>query len=239
MAIDQHASNLIDLTVKTFNGNVTNVSPLDGMSLLDSWISFLETDEQDNSALSAGLSNLKAIIQEGGNIDSAEVVGILGDLTTQTKQISNTVETENKPELNSLVDALQSFSHLVDGSGGPARTGGQAPMTSTVGGESTNSGVGASALSDTDDDDLSDRNGGTVDEDSTIDMDDTTGSDGGAPEANAPEKPTTRSSAQTGDSGYSSGSGTSRSDTSRVDGPGLSGGTGDSDTAQSGGRSQY
>lgn len=234
MALDQHASNLIDLTVKTFNGDVTNVSPIDGMSLLDSWISFLQTDKQENGALSSGLNNLKAVIQEGGTIDSVEIKEILDDLTSQTKQISDKVETDNKPQLNSLVTALQSFGHLVDGSGGPAKTGGQAPMMSTVGGESTNSGVGISSMADTDDDDLSDRNGGTVDEDSTIDMDDTTGSDGGAPEANAPEKPSTQSSVQTGDSSYSSGSGTSR-----VDGPGLSGGTGDSDTAQSGGRSQY
>ena len=239
MAFDQHASTLIDLTVKTFNGDETSVSPMDGMSLLDSWISFLHTDSQSNSSLTDRLSNLKAIIQEGGNIDSTQITEIIGDLTSQTKQISDTVEAENKPKLNSLVTALQSFSHLVDGSGGPAKTGGQAPMTSTVGGESTNSGVGVSALSDTDDDDLSDRNGGTVDEDPTINMDDTTGSDGGAPEANAPEKAGTRSSDQTGDSSYSSGSGMSRSDTSRIDGPGLSGGTGDSDTAQSGGRSQY
>lgn len=70
-----------------------------------------------------------------------------------------------------------------------------------------------------------------VDKTPVVDMDDTTGSDGG------PKKD--RSSDETGDSGYATEPNESRSDTNRVSGSGISGGTGDTATTQSGGRSQY
>lgn len=234
MALNQHASNLIDLTVKAFDGSATSISPTDGMSLIDSWISFLEADKQDNSSVTTGLNELKAELQSG-SLDGTSVQRILNNLIDQANQLINAADVENKSKLHSLTDALESFSQQIGGSGQPANTGGQAPMTSTVGGESTNSGVGASALNTDDgDDDLSNRNGGTVDQDPEIDMDDTTGSDGG------PSKDRfSGDSDETGDSSYSSQPARSRSDTSRVDGMGISGGTGDTATTQSGGRSQY
>ena len=232
MALNQHASNLIDLTIKAFGGNSTSISPTDGISLIDSWIGFLQTDDQQNSAVTNGLNELKAELQSGSP-DGTSIQKILNDLVNQTNQLINAADMENKPELNSLTDALQTLTQQVSGSGKPANTGGQAPMTSTVGGESTNSGVGASAFGN-DDDDLADRNGGTVDKESTTDMDDTTGSNGGSS-----EKRFSGESDDTGDSSYQARPGESRSDSARVDGSGISGGTGDSDTAQSGGRSQY
>ncbi|MBD2751620.1 hypothetical protein [Spirosoma validum] len=233
MALDQHASNLITLTVKAFDGSATSVSPMDGMSLIDSWTSFLKTDNQQNSSVISGLDELKAELQSG-NLDGTSIQRILNNLVDQSSQLIKAVGTENKSELTPLTDALQSFSQQAGGSGKPANTGGQAPMTSTVGGESTNRGIGASAFDTTDDDDLSDRNGGTVDTDPEIDMDDTTGSDG------RPEKDRLSGDPdETGDSSYSSQPSQSRSDTSRVSGIGISGGSGDTSTSQSGGRSQY
>ena len=72
-----------------------------------------------------------------------------------------------------------------------------------------------------------------VDNSPPVDMDDLTGSDGGAAE-------TDNTSDSEGDSlDPRRGSNESRSDTARIDGPGISGGTGDADSSQSGGRSQY
>ena len=235
MAIDQHASNLINTTVNAFNGDITSISPVDGISLIDSWISFLKTADQGDKSIVSGLSELKAELQSG-TIDGTQVQSILKGLTEQTSQITKKADGDSQPKLNSLSEALQSFSQLLDGSK-KANTGGQAPMTSTVGGESTNSGTGISAV-DTNADDLSDRNGGTISNDSTVDMDDTTGSNGGSQEDRFSGDNYTDNS-QSGNGDNSSVSHSSRSDTSRVAGIGVSGGTGDTDSSQSGGRSQY
>ena len=160
MALNQHASNLIDITVKAFNGDVTSISPTDGLSLIDSWISFLQADGQANNGLANSLSELKAELKSG-NLDGAAIERILTDLTKQTQQLSSSVDRDEKPKLTALADALQGFNRQVTGSSKQANKGGQAPITSTVGGESTNSGAGASALT-TSEEDLSDRTGGTI-----------------------------------------------------------------------------
>ena len=160
MELNQHASNLIDVTVKAFNGDVTSISPTDGLSLIDSWISFLQSDDQRNDAIVDGLNDLRAELQSG-HLDSAVIGRILGNLTQQSTEIAKTIDQDIKLRLTELTNALQGLNQYVTGSSKPASKGGQAPMTSTVGGESTNSGAGASTLT-TDDEDLSNRNGGTI-----------------------------------------------------------------------------
>lgn len=233
MAINDQASNLVSLTTKAFNGDVTNISPTDGLSLINSWTSFFQSIDQADSPVAKSLGGLKIELQNG-NLNSEVIQSILNDLAQQTKQTTDSAEPDDKAELTVLSEAVQSFSKQVNGESGPAQTGGQAPMTSTVGGNSATSGVGASAFTPSDDD-LSDREGGTVDNEPDPYMDDTTGSDG----SGSTDGSSTGESDQTGDSSYSAESQESRSDTGRVSGMGLSGGTGDSDTAQSGGRSQY
>ncbi len=233
MALDPHASNLISLTAKAFNGDVTNISPMDGLSLINSWTSFFQSTDQANSPVAKSLGGLRIELQNG-NLNSEVIQSILNDLVQQAGQTTDSANPEDKPELSVLSEALQSFSQQINGESGPAQTGGQAPMTSTVGGNSATSGVGAASFTPSNDD-LADREGGTVDNEPDPYMDDTTGSDG----AGSTDGPERSDSNETGDSSYSSESQESRSDTGRVDGMGLSGGTGDSDTAQSGGRSQY
>ena len=46
MALDQHAANLVDTTIKAFNGDATSISPMDGISLIDSWVSVLRDSGQ-------------------------------------------------------------------------------------------------------------------------------------------------------------------------------------------------
>ncbi len=239
MAIDQHASNLIDITVKAFNGTSSSVSPTDGISLIDSWISFLQsnsqrTDSQGSDALLADLNELKTALQEG-NLDSTRIQDVVSNLTDQTKQMTDAADEDSKPRLNTLAEGLQGFNQQFSSPTQRDDSGKQAPMTSTVGGESTTSGgAGVSALGASDDD-LSNRNGGTL----SVDMDDTTGSDGGTTKARSSEETGDSGSSSTGNGDNSSATQRSRSDTARLDGMGVSGGSGDSDYSQSGGRSQY
>lgn len=236
MALDQQAANLVDITVKAFNGDVTSISILDSISLIDSWVSLLKSDDQSTNAIANSLLNLREELKSA-TPNGAHVERILKSLVDQTKQMSKATDTDTQPKLNALSTALQEFSQQVTGTAKRANTGGQAPITSTVGGESTNSGAGASALGQPDDD-LSNRNGGTVSSGPTVNMTDTAGS-GGSTNGNASEQTNNTDDSQ-GDSQHNSSfSRPARSDTARVDGAGISGGTGDSDTAQSGGRSQY
>ena len=78
-----------------------------------------------------------------------------------------------------------------------------------------------------------------MDTDPEVDMDDTTGSNGGSVKERFSGEADTTSEGQGDDYTHSPTSDKSRSDTARVDGAGISGGTGDTDSSQSGGRSQY
>lgn len=154
MALDQHAANLVGTTINAFNGDATSISPTDGISLIDSWVSALCDGGQDTDPVAGALSELKTELQSG-NPDGSRIQGILEGLADQTKQAAQSADTEVKAKLNSLVDALQGFSQQLGGSSKmagmntkpsdtvmPGESGGRAPMTSTVGGDSTNSGAG-------------------------------------------------------------------------------------------------
>lgn len=215
MALDQHAANLVDTTVRAFNGDVAVVSPFDGISLIDSWTSTLRQSNLGDNPVMSGLGDLKAELQNG-NPNGDTVQSILDDLADQVKAAADSSETDVKTKLTPLYEALQGFSQQL---GGSSKMGAQnadalasdatatglnpgvdSPMTSTVGGESTTSGVGVSSLSD--DDDIASRIGGVTSittESSTPtsgaplsgaqaeDMDDSTGSDGGAQQASVQE----------------------------------------------------
>lgn len=166
MALDQHAANLVDTTINAFNGDATSVSPTDGISLIDSWISTLRNGDggQDTDSAVDALSELKTELQSG-NPDGARIQQILDDMANQVKQTATSADADLKTTLSSLADALRGFSKQLGGSSKmasmntrpsdtvmPGESGGQAPMTSTVGGESTNSGTGTSATGVNDED---------------------------------------------------------------------------------------
>lgn len=71
--------------------------------------------------------------------------------------------------------------------------------------------------------------------DPAVDMDDTTGSNGGSAKERFSGESDNTGDDQEVDSDHT----IARSDTARVDGTGISGGTGDTDISQAGGRSQY
>ena len=241
MALDQHAANLVDTTINAFNGDATSVSAIDGISLVDSWVTALRNGGEETNPVVSGLSELKAELQSG-NPDGSRIRGILEDLANQANQAAMSADADVKTKLSLLVEALQGFSQQLGGSSKmaslnaepsdtamPGQSGGQAPMTSTVGGESTNSGTGTSATGMNDDDQLSNRTGGTTENGSPVGMDDMTGSDG----ARRQDGGSYGSGYGTGSGGddYGSNSGTQSS--------GVSGGSAESGSGSSGGRSQY
>jgi hypothetical protein len=241
MALNEHAANLVDTTINAFNGDSTSISPMDGISLIDSWTSTLRDGGLDNNPVTSGLSELKTELQSG-NPDGSRIQQILGELAEQVRGTADSADADAKIKLSSLAGSLEGFSQQLGGSSKmaamniepsdavmPGESGGQAPMTSTVGGESTNSGAGASVLSARDDDQLSNRTGGTTDNGSALGMDDTTGSDGAQRKDGGEYSYST--GAGSGGDDYSAGSGTQSS--------GVSGGSAESGSGSSGGRSQY
>ncbi|QKZ12780.1 hypothetical protein [Spirosoma sp. KUDC1026] len=249
MAIDQHAFNLVDTTVNTFNGSAVSVSPIDGITLIDSWISALPSDEQSADSITTKLGDLRTELRNGSP-DGSHIRQLLTDLAQQAKQAADTADSVVQTKLKPLVDSLEGFSQRLGGSGEQPQAGSQAPMTSTVGGESTNSGVGTSAIdSGTGDTRLT---GGTTSNGpaASIGMDDTTGSDGGnesTTSTDAEPDNTEEGDYRSGDADDTKEEDNQSADTSdarrtesrSVGGMGVSGGTGDSATAQSQGRSQY
>ena len=85
MAQLQFASSLIDQTISTFNGNVAAVSPQDGLSLLNNWISTLHTNAEPANPLVANLQALTGQLQNG-NPDSEQIQSLLKNLAEQTRQ---------------------------------------------------------------------------------------------------------------------------------------------------------
>ncbi|GAB3035421.1 hypothetical protein [Spirosoma pulveris] len=239
MAMDQHAANLIGLTAKAFNGETAAISPTDGISLIDSWLSFLQSEERSStSPLVDALSNLKAELQSG-NPNGEHVERIIKALCDQTKQTVSTADEDNKPKLTFLSEALQGFGQQLTGKARRNTSGEQAPMTSTVGGESTHSGAGVSGF-DPSADDLTDRSGGTVSSGPTVLMEDAANSDGASEPTRTPDESNDEGSSRVGPGDNSAAAKDSRSDTgNRMAGMGVSGGAGDADYSQSGGRSQY
>ncbi|MBC3788171.1 hypothetical protein [Spirosoma utsteinense] len=243
MALDQHAANLVTTTVNAFNGDTTSISPIDGISLIDSWISALSNSDQDTDSVAGGLNELRTELQSS-NPDGARIQQLLGYMVDQANQVASSADAEVKETLDPLVNALQGFRQQLGGSEKmaamntqpsdtvmPGESGGQAPMTSTVGGESTNSGAGASTLREDDDDQLTNRNGGTMDSGSAPAAEATTGSAGAEQQDGGSYGSGYGTGSDGGGDDYSTNSGTQRS--------GVSGGTAESGSAASGGRSQY
>lgn len=161
MALDQHVSNLVTTTVNAFNGDAVAISPMDGISLIDSWVSALRNSDQGDNPVVSGLSDLKAELQSG-NPDGTQIQQFLEEIVDELKVAADSAETDVQTRLNALVEALRGFSQQLGGSSKIENAADQqAPMTSTVGGESTTSGAGASA-DRSNDDDLSNRNGGAA-----------------------------------------------------------------------------
>ena len=101
---NQGTSALLDQTVQALSGSATAVSPTDGTSLIDSWISALGSD----SEVSDSLSDLKAALQ-GGSASGTDIQDILSDLADQTESAAADADTSAQSSLQSLASSLRSF----------------------------------------------------------------------------------------------------------------------------------
>ena len=102
-----NASALTDQTVQALSGNPASVSPTDGTSLIDSWISSL-----GNSPIADDLSSLKTALQSS-NPDSQEISSLLMSLSQQTAEAASQVGGGAQGSLQQLASALESFGQQI------------------------------------------------------------------------------------------------------------------------------
>ena len=129
---NQQTTQLIDRTIQAFNGDVIAISPTDGITLIDRWISALHSGDASTNPIASALSELKMELQRS-NPNIAQVESILVDLADQAQKAAQKVDGATQSALMELSSSLKSLSDQISGKRGPANTSGRAPMTSTVG----------------------------------------------------------------------------------------------------------
>lgn len=106
MTSQNSTSALTEQTVQALSGSATAVSPTDGASLINNWISALG----QSSPISSGLTSLKNALQSGSP-DSDEISSILMSLSEQTAAAASQAGGDAQGSLQQLASALESFSN--------------------------------------------------------------------------------------------------------------------------------
>lgn len=109
---------LIEETVNTFDGDIREAAPADGLSLLDRWISTLHDNSgsADTTQLADTLRDLKLELdpQQSDGPDNAMIQNLLQELIDQTQQLMQTPEASAQQlELQRLVSVLQNLNQQV------------------------------------------------------------------------------------------------------------------------------
>lgn len=104
----QDASALAEQTVQALSGSPTSVSPTDGATLIDNWISSLG----GSSPLSSDLSALKVALQSNSP-DGQEISSLLMSLSQQTAAAASQAGGNAQGSLQQLASALESFGKQV------------------------------------------------------------------------------------------------------------------------------
>jgi hypothetical protein len=141
MEPNQQTTQLLHQTIDTFNGGVQTISPTDGVSLIDNWISALHSGDASTNPIASTLNDLKIELQRG-NPDSETIRSFLDQLSTQAKHVGETATGNAQSALDDLSEALQSFSQQLSGQSGPAKAGSHNYAGNTQGGGSYGSGYG-------------------------------------------------------------------------------------------------
>ncbi|MBO0935594.1 hypothetical protein J2I47_03440 [Fibrella sp. HMF5335] len=102
-----NASALAEQTVQALSGNPASVSPTDGASLIDSWISSLGSNPLAND-----LSSLKSALQSS-NPDGQEISSLLMSLSQQTAAAASQAGGSAQGSLQQLASALESFGNQI------------------------------------------------------------------------------------------------------------------------------
>lgn len=104
MTTQQDASALTDQTVQALQGSADSVSPTDGVTLINSWVSTLGED----SPLAADLMSLQDELQSSSP-DSSTISSLLMSLSQQTSAAASQAGGGAQGSLQQLASALESF----------------------------------------------------------------------------------------------------------------------------------
>ncbi|WP_128545799.1 hypothetical protein [Larkinella soli] len=112
----QPSTQLINTTTQVFNGAVSSVSPQDGISLIDNWITAIRSGGDNGNAqqVAGTLQELKNLLQ-AGNPDTQQIKETLHNLASQTEDAAQSADEVIEPQLNQLAKSLRSFGHLIAG----------------------------------------------------------------------------------------------------------------------------
>ncbi|MEZ0486107.1 hypothetical protein [Fibrella aquatica] len=141
----QFATALINETVHTFSGGAESVSAIDGISLINNWISALQSEDSPASPVAKTLSELQLQLQES-TPDTEQVQRLLSELADQTREAAQSVEGGEQTSLTGLADALAGFGERLAGhrSGDGSAGATVAPSVGASTGNSNDDSIGAS-----------------------------------------------------------------------------------------------
>jgi ABC-type transporter Mla subunit MlaD len=115
----QFAAALLAETLETFNGSTTIVSPTDGISLIDNWISALHSGDETINPIAHTLSELRMQLQDSSPSGSA-IESLIQDLANQAEQASHDLEGAQQQTVQQLAQALRDFGRQLSGNGSVA-----------------------------------------------------------------------------------------------------------------------
>ena len=147
----QFASELIDETVQTFNGDVTAISPTDGVALIEHWISALHSGDETTNPIAHTLSELRMELQ-GKRPSVGQIQSTIQELADQTKAASQSVDGPEQDSLAQLASALQTFGQQLAGGGSQSNQSRQSDMDDSTG---SNGGIGSTTTTGADSSDMS------------------------------------------------------------------------------------
>ncbi len=110
----QFATALINETVNTFSGGAETVSPTDGISLIENWISALHSGDESTNPIAHTLSELRMQLQDNSP-NVGQIQTILEELTDQTRNVARSVDGGEQMSLLELADSLKGFSERLAG----------------------------------------------------------------------------------------------------------------------------
>lgn len=121
MATTETQTGLINTTVQAFDAGATSVSPQDGISMIDNWITALRSGDESTNPIASTLSELKMQLQ-AGNPNGGQIQALLTELAEQTDQAAGSADEATAPRLRDLAHALRSFGQALAGEGDPSAT---------------------------------------------------------------------------------------------------------------------
>ncbi len=114
IAKDQNQISLVEETVNTFDGAVSETTATDGLSLIDKWLNRLdEAGDEATDDIAETLERLRAEIdtaQRYNRPDNQEIASLLQELVEQTRNVATSPEASaEQTELSQLIAVLENL----------------------------------------------------------------------------------------------------------------------------------